>query len=320
MPENASARDASLRIAVQKTITRATLLGLAGVLLSAGCHSSEGGPPVPLDDLARLLADALCSNIGPCCQEGGFAHDPVLCQAAAENEMRQEIEQRRSANIVYDGDAARACVDAYTAMAKACHDEGAIGNACRFVFVGALQPGQPCTDNIECAAGASCQRASDGGPARCTKSTLVHGKKGEGCWATCTEDDGGSSCGFGGSGNGGNATCYTNDGLYCDARTFACTQMPALDEPCTAGTSCAGEAFCDNGVCTAKRTSGSCGELNNGCAEGVYCEMASRQCMPLKTPGAACTASFECADNYRCADGACQKRTIASAASCRGNL
>ena len=59
--------------------------------LGACDSGGDSGPPVPIDDLPRLLAEALCGNIGPCCQEAGYPFDPGQCQAAAEADLRQSL-------------------------------------------------------------------------------------------------------------------------------------------------------------------------------------------------------------------------------------
>jgi hypothetical protein len=278
---------------------------------------------VPIDDLARLLADALCNNIGPCCAEAGFPFDSAQCHATAETGLRSEIDRSRTANVTYNASAARTCLDAYTATIKACHDEREIGSACKNVFTGTLQPGQTCTSEAECAPGASCRPTGDGGASQCAGSTLVRGKLGDGCNATCTDDgSGGGSCSASGSSTGGpvgQATCYTNDGLYCDD-THICATMPAQNQPCTTNTICAGEAYCDNGLCAAKHTSGSCGQLNDGCASTAYCDTATQQCQLRKSTGAVCTISNECPTTDTCNNATCRTRTIASASACRGNL
>jgi hypothetical protein len=314
------ARNAGPAGAAQNAIIRSVVVVACGALFFGACSSSESGPPVPIDDLARLLADAICNNIAPCCHEAGLPHDPVQCHATAENQLGSEIDENRSANVIYDAQAARACVDAYTAMAKACYDDRQVEMACRGVFTGALQPGQPCTQSEECSPGASCQRAADGGASQCTGSPVPRGKLGDRCRGTCTETNGSRSCsgGFSGSTPAGPAECYTNDGLYCDDAN-TCAVQSVVTEACTTTTACAGEAFCDNGVCAAKRVSGSCGAVGDGCAATAYCDRTSGECQLRKATGEACTSSGECAITDRC-DGTCRKRTIASARSCMGDL
>jgi hypothetical protein len=272
-----------------------------------------------MDDLPRLLADALCSNIGPCCQEGGFAFDPEQCRAAAESELHQNIDAYASLNVAYDAVAARGCVDAYTQTIRACVDTGQTNNGCRTVFLGTLAEGAVCTQSAECISG-GCTDIAGAGMRQCTKSgtgSIVHGKLGEPCNATCTSSGSSTSCfsTVGGSGGG----CYTNDGLYC-AATSVCAAMPTLGQTCTANSPCAGEAFCENGVCAAQRTSGSCASTSSACAPSVYCDATTRECVPRKASGATCTVEGECQTTDRCISGRCGRRTIATQKLCNGNF
>jgi hypothetical protein len=53
------------------------ILAALGIASFGACGSSEGGPPVPLEDLPRLIADAVCNNIGPCCAQAGLRMTPL---------------------------------------------------------------------------------------------------------------------------------------------------------------------------------------------------------------------------------------------------
>ena len=306
-----------------KRFNPSSMVMAGAVLVFVACGSSDAGPPVPIDDFPRLLAAAHCDNIGPCCGQAGYAYDHDQCQAAAEAGMRSNIDSvRANPNIKYDPNAARTCLNAYTAMVQACHDERDLGDACRYFFVGTLQAGEPCTSSAECVPGNSCQNVDGSSGMQCTSTSSAHGKLGDGCWATCTENGtGGSTCSSGrapGS-NPGNFTCFTNDGLYCDGM-FHCANQPALGQPCVKGDPCAGDAFCDDtGLCAAKRTTGSCVSTSAACAASAYCASSTLQCTPRQATGSACTIGSECPITDRCANGTCKQRTIASAGACMGN-
>jgi hypothetical protein len=288
------------------------------------CGSAESGPPVPIDDFPRLLADAVCNNIGPCCQQAGFPHDQAECHATLENGARGEIEKiRMQPAIGYDPAAARDCVDAYGPVMQACTGQRQIEAACRRVFFGTLQPGQTCTGSGECIPGATCH-LSNGGK-QCVDSKELRGKLGQMCSVTCTEFENGSgSCsGSGGAGGQGGGSppvsCYTNDGLYCDSSN-ACATVPGIGQACMTGIQCGAQAFCDNGTCVAKRTSGSCGQRSDGCADTAYCEWSTQQCYARRPTGAPCATSVQCTIGDGCTGGACRAPTIASAESCRGGF
>jgi len=282
------------------------------------CDSSSDGPPIPIDDFASLLADAVCNNIGPCCQRAGFPHAPAACHARAESSLQSEVAKRRGANVAYDGNAARACVDTYTAVARTCADDRDIGSVCRRVFSGTLAAGAMCMLTPECVPGASCEPPLDGGAGQCSRTRFEHNKRGDHCFATCTEDlkSGLLYC-SGVTGDPGEGACHTTDGLYCDVANL-CAAIPTLNQLCVGDAPCAEEAFCENNVCVAKRTSGSCGPFSDGCAATAYCEFGTGLCQPRKATGEACSGE-ECLDSDTC-NATCRPRTIANANTCSGVL
>jgi len=312
----AYAAGCSLTARRSRVIRAATL----GLLLALGaCNSGDSGPPVPIGELPRLLADALCGNIGPCCQEAGFAFDAAQCRAAAEAELRQNVDEYSMLQVSYDAAAARACVDAYARYAQACVDTSEVLSGCGLVFTGTLTDGAVCTQSAECIS-RSCPSVPDGGVRQCTTSSSgsrIHGKLGEACGWTCTTNGSSTSCS--GSGNTSGPGCYTNEGLYCDA-AHVCATVPMLGQACTSGAACAGEAFCEGNVCVAKRTSGSCATSSTACASSAYCDSTTRQCLPRKASGETCTTHSECQSTDRCTTGTCRRRTIATENMCSGNL
>jgi hypothetical protein len=307
-----------------------------GLYVQACGSSSGGGGPIAIDDLPGAMADAVCGNLGSCCTQAGFSYDSAQCRAAAENAMTAELNAQRSTNAMYDAAAARACVDMYAAAVKACAEQPSGDDPCSRLFVGKLQPGDACSQNAECAPGSRCLPVDSGGT-QCVNIASLHAKRGDGCTGTCTESQADTSCfaggsagsggqggagGAGGQGAGGAggsplANCYTNDGLYCDAM-HNCAATPELGQPCADYTPCSGEAFCNSGVCTAKGTSGPCGQLGDGCTAAAYCETTTRECAPRKPTGSACASSSECLSTDRCDPGTCRTRTIASAELCMG--
>ena len=303
-------------------MTRAiwSVAALVGAVHCFGACGSHDEPPVLIDDLARKIAHALCTNIGPCCQQAGIPHDPAECRALAEAKYRLRIEYSRyRPNVVYDGEAARACVDAYETAARSCDDGSEIWSACRYIFAGTQLPGQACVSRDECVPHATCELA-DSGVRECIWSPFVlHGKLGDRCSWTCSQFGGTTTC-TSLSGGGSATTCYTNDGLYCDAATAVCTSAPGIGQPCDSIVRCAGpDAFCDNLVCANKRATGSCGRELDGCVATSYCEMSTEQCAARRSMGAACTLHSECL-SIECFDGTCRPPTIATPWTCRGEI
>ena len=300
-----------------------------GVLMALGACDSGGdsGPPVPLDDLPRLWAEALCGNIGPCCQEAGYPFDPGQCHATAEAQMRQSLAVYSTLNVTYSASAARSCVDSYAQAARACTNTDEVNTSCSTVFTGTLPEGAVCTQSAECTT-RSCPSVPDGGVRQCTtgSGTRIHAKLGETCGWTCTTNGNTTSCS--GTGNSSAPSCYTNEGLYCDAARV-CASVPMLGQACTANAPCAGDAFCEGGVCVAQRTTGSCATTSNACASSAFCDTATRQCLPRKSSGETCTSTRECQTSDQCSrpisadagstTGTCRRRTIASQSLCAGS-
>jgi hypothetical protein len=311
----------------RRGMTCGAILAALGVACFAACGSSDGGPPVPLEDLPRLIADAVCNNIGPCCAQGSFPYDAAQCHATMERSLQREFEVARiQPNRTYDAAAARACVDANAAIARAC-TEGpeSLSAPCRRIFVGILSVGQACVGGGECVPGSTCHPTGDGTKRQCTDWNAVRGKLGQSCFSTCTEveDEDGANCsGAGGAGGGGGqggsvpVRCFTNDGLYCDS-VNGCATTPAIGEACSTDAFCAGEAFCDQGICAEKRTSGPCG-LIDSCAATAYCA-ADGQCQLRKATGETCTSDSACPKREVC-DGTCRLPTIASTELCSGRI
>jgi hypothetical protein len=258
-------------------------LGAAFALIAA-CSGTREASSISVDDFARAFANAFCDNIGPCCTRAGFSHDLPDCHAKVEARVRPGIDRDRNhPNLIYDGAAARSCIDIYTAALQSCRSAGKTIERCDAIFVGRLEPGQACANDAECSPGSSCRPTGNGAEVVCTlQKPSAHGKLGDTCIKTCTVPDGGWIDAIDPS----PPACYTSDGLYCSG-IQKCATNPAIDGPCTS--ICANDAFCDNGVCAAKRTSGSCNPFNGACADVAYCDSATQQCMLRKMTGQTCT-------------------------------
>jgi hypothetical protein len=299
----------------------AVTLGLLSALCA--CASDQSGPPVSVEDLAHLLAEGLCDNIGPCCAEAAYPHDDAQCRARAEIALRDEIIGLTGPNINYDSVAARGCVDAYAQMAQSCGTSD-FGDPCANVFSGKLADGASCAQSAECAS-KRCASSTTAGGLQClpTLKPAAHAKVGEDCNQTCGVSGTSSFCYF--SGTIGTSSpiggaCYTSDGLLCDALKNVCVVIPAIGQSCATNFRCADGAFCDGTVCAAKRTSGSCALSSEACASSTFCDFTTEECLPRKARGAACTNTTECQADDRCYSGTCQRATIASPELCAGAL
>jgi hypothetical protein len=110
--------------------------------------------------------------------------------------------------------------------------------------------------------------------------------------------------------------CFTDESLFCDQQTRQCTSRPDIGQACDSANWCRSNAFCENGLCTEKRTSGPCGQNGEACASTAYCDYAtSPQCHPRKDRGETCGLDEQCAVTDRCAK-TCRGLTIASKDTC----
>ena len=300
------------------TAARVARAAVCAAVALGACSQADGGPTLAIDDLPRAVADALCNNIGPCCEQAGFPHDAAQCVIESEKALQLSLSAMRRREFFYDGVAAQACVDAYARAGRTCGDASEVQRACRRVFTGALQLGQSCADTSECSPGDYCQRTSGASSGLCVSETLLRGKLGDACGETCTHYDEQEFTSCTGLSSSVTTQCYTNDRLFC-SDAHVCAPVPAVDQPCTAVSTCAGDTFCDPtaNTCAAKRTSGPCGDFNEACAAAASCNFGTRECELRKAHGAACTGAFdECVTTDFCIQGTCRTRTIATPFSC----
>lgn len=294
------------------------VLGLSGVTLASGCSGSTSGEqstnPVPQDQFVTTFVNAVCDNIGACCDKEGYAYDQTKCKAVASTQYGTLFKQ--SPNVEYDPQSAGNCIEAVKQAAAGCSTldiDG--GQACLNVYRGKLPEGAECNSSIECAAppvgDASCEGELQGVPGHCVVDK--RGAAGDACYATCTQDGSSTGCGSSG-GDPKSASCYTNDGLYCNA-AYVCEKLAALGAACQ-NDGCVSGAYCDSGTCALLPVAGeSCGN-GYSCAPGAYCQGGS--CMPTKSAGEACTSYDECG-KADCQDGVCKMASLASPGVCDGS-
>jgi len=277
---------------------------------SASPQSSAS--PVPKDQFATRLAAAICDNIGNCCQSAGFAYDAAGCKDLLVKFYQTEIASDKAS---YDATKAGECVSWAASVSQTCASNPAPG-PCDQVFTGTVPNGGACTSSVDCVKPA-------GGGVYCDSSHKCvqepRGKEGDGCFATCTESGSSLSCGSGvGPVGGGNATCYTNDGLYC-AQSGQCEKLAAIGASCATDMGCVAGAWCDSQShkCVATVPAGSACTDDAACQEGNYCDPVSSKCAAAKANGSACERDSECAGG-RCWGGKCTVDSIASPMTCSG--
>jgi hypothetical protein len=295
----------------------------------AGDGGWSGAPdsglgPIAMEDFPARFAEALCSNIGPCCQQEAHPHDVTTCYARAEAPIRSEVMRVQTEGRPYDAAAARSCVDTMTFLARSCYYDGAstlFEDACEPVFRGNLPEGAPCTFAEECTSGGGCG-SPDGGPNTCQRTIgPKRANAGDSCVTTCMRSatSGGIDCTVPGpDAPTPGDQCYVEDGLFCESSTYLCTPTPLLGQACM-GSPCRGEAYCESGACVPKRTSGPCSDWGETCASTAYCDRETWQCQPRKALGETCSGSVQCASSDRCSM-TCRRVTVASPSACMGKL
>lgn len=294
-------------------------IGVA-IIGATACGGKDAGPPVLLDDFARELANALCSNLGPCCESAGFPFEQEKCRTNYEAEVATQFTRYKVEGVAYDANAARRCVDAFAAAAQQCRDIDDDPQGCDEVFRGIKKEGEPCTAGFECES-RFCRRTPDGADGTCDGPRL-HGNAGDPCFATCSQRSGSSTC----SSSGGSGTpppmtdglCFTEDGLFC-SQANVCEALVPIGGACRSFHDCAGDVHCDQGTCATRTATGPC-QTPNACTASSYCDFTAQQCRPRKARGQACVSTGECDAADTCSNGTCQRSTVANARTCAGNL
>jgi hypothetical protein len=279
--------------------------------------SDESPAPVPEGQFIESYAAAICDNIGPCCEDTGDTYAPDECRTLLEEELRDLLPLSENDAVSFDATRAGGCIAAVAKAAKSCGGEDNLDAACERVYAGKLAEGETCQSSWECATPAGgeayCDMVDEGGAMKCV--VTPRGASGDACGMTCTEHGSSTEC-SGSSMMVGNATCYTNDGLYC-ADNGACAQLKTVGEACTYD-GCVHGAYCDEtGVCA---PFGAVGESCAGwgeCVDGAVC-MDDGVCGTPKPVGAACTSSSECEDE--CEAGVCVADAFVGPAICSGTL
>ncbi len=292
-----------------KNSTRWSGLGSCGLLLVAlvaGCGGGSGAAPVPFATLANQLADAWCDNIGGCCQAASIAFNVASCKQAVLATLNPGLAQENNQNIHYDSAAAGRCVAAYGSTAQSCKDDGSVDTACQGVFSGVLPAGAACTISDECASPTNADAYCAGGDSTnasaqgvCTVETFagVHGKLGQACQGSCGADGDCTSNGQAGTVPVTMTTsCFTADGLQCDAATQTCQALIVLGRACS-GEDCVAGAVCINGACSMPQADGAVCAGDSECASGACVYGAN----PLAT-------------------GTCGQRSLANQQTCSGDL
>ena len=101
------------------------------------------------------MVDAICGNIGPCCEEEALPFDEAECASFLTAFLSRLVPSDPSL-ATFDETAAAACIDAATDLGAACPQtlaqQRSFTEACGSVFAGTLDDGEACEAHPECAA------------------------------------------------------------------------------------------------------------------------------------------------------------------------
>lgn len=260
-----------------------------GVAACSGRSSDDDDAPNPVtpENFVDQAADAICGNVGGCCQSSGFTFDRAGC----ESYVRSVVDSSPTEGTVWDSTEAGRCIAALASVARACDADAGDVESCTRIRRGTVQEGEPCTGDTQCADIGGEQALCDYDDALqidvCTaQAPTFSGGLGDDCDGTCT----GTSCThIVDEGAPPRATCFVEDHLVCDFTAGVCIPSPDVGEPCA----------------------------SYYCSPGAYCTFDTTVCASTKPLGSSCVESDECSDGL-CDQMVCRAPTLASQGICTG--
>ncbi len=260
---------------------------------------------------AAEFAAQYCQILEPCCADAGLSTSGSQCRSQIVG---------AAASLGFSPVAGHACLDAMLAASKSgsfCTDFLGVTPQCEYLFGGqAVAPGEPCTNDSECA------RAASGSALCFTTGTCVQtqtGAAGQGpCVATAFRGAT-ASVQWSGQPPVTGYTCDVADGVSCNPVTHECTALAATGHPCQADWGCVTSDYCASGSCQPRVAVGAaCGNASGECVDTAYCDFFSSWiCKPMLPNGSACTGASMCQSSY-CNDNAkcASNSTIPLAMTC----
>ena len=272
-------------------ISKLMFMSVLTLAASVGAAGGCGGGSIPIDELADEAESALCDRYVAC----GDAPDKKTCTDATFVERRQSLVSAVAAvkrgTIVYDGAAARECLDA---LRSSCDILTLFDESCGRTVVGTIAAGGACAISEECVGGGYCERPSGCSDACCIgtcTAAVVRARVGESC-------AGGGGCAYG-------AFCQDGTCVAQLATGAACSDSGA----CQLSDVCKRDATGGAGTCVAGAGEGETCETAGfiRCrSEGNYCDPTSLRCTRVGQVGDACSVELNnCAAYATCKDGVC---------------
>ncbi len=267
---------------------------------------------------AAAYADALCSNIGPCCQAASFAYDAAACTSKVASNIAGVVLSFTAA----DGggtlrqDRAARLVASIARQASTCSDlNQSSAEATDFVrdLITLFAPTGTAATGAACAMENDCADAPGAAP-RC-----LYGR----CVAHLPATDG-SPCDAQSSTTVGDCTARligTPGTFWCDDTLGTCQALGPLGSACSKTAACAPGTRCTAGVCSSLAAMGEPCAARSDCAHGLACvrgAQGSRACASAKVGGAPCKDSDECA-SFSCSMGICAASSLSTRENCAGS-
>jgi len=242
------------------------------VVLAARCGGGESSDPtlVPVSDWGGAQAAVVCAKVFSCCNSAdssslGYPSQGACLQAITSKQQTSAVSLLNLGVFVYDGHAARRCLDEATALS--CGNFFPFGRpvlsgpSCDEVLTGTLKIGDPCGDL----------------DAYCESGDCESG-------ACAVRPCSGVSC---------------DDGQYCDPTTNGCVPVKMAGALCTSDVECDPMLGCHDNTCSPTLANGVACAMSTDCAAGS-CQPAAASlpnsvCVPPLADGLPCSIASECA-------------------------
>ena len=253
------------------------------LLVLAACGGGSGS--VTLADYPQAFKDAYCRYLARC----GEFPDVATCETAnigfnfhIDPSSQAAVDMNK---VIFDGDQAAACLDAFGAQTCDSTDESgrSLPASCQNAVRGTVGSGGACAMNAECK----------------SQTCDVPGCGSACCQGTCTGD---APPAPGGAGTSCTSSSNCTSGNYCDFTAMQCAALKPAGATCQSTSECAYGLGCAG---TTTRTCKTLPALGEACPDlvcrdaGQYCSSAGT-CMKVGLAGAACASVAECSAYYPC--------------------
>jgi hypothetical protein len=288
----------------------------------AGATGGSGGQggndaQIPLEELSRRSEEAICAYAVRC----GIFPDVETCQGTIYARL-QVFADVGTGKVLYDGQAAAACVDWYAQRGCAVSDLESPAPACALVFTGTLPEGSACLANDQCLSD-SCNRAGCGSDACCAGTCQLPVVVGGDCsrdGQVCTS---GTFCKSDATGARASCAPRVRSGQSCDSSdvcvagqfcnidpltgTGICAAAPRGGEACPTGFCGSITDTCDlnTSLCAAKRPIGAPCFTDRSCVNYARCAPETSTCVARVRSGGACSTTADCIVGLPCQAGTC---------------